>query len=529
MMKKIILVDDEIYARQGLLGLIPWHEYGYEIIGQAKDGEEALRMIELQHPDVVITDIRMPVLDGLGLIQAVKQRGGGHPKFIIISGYNDFKYAQQAVRFGVQDFILKPIDEDELTGTLTRLNELFERTAAWPNAGHRRSQSSLIDTLLTGHADDRMIADAAHMLGIPGDRELCYLLMERNDIVYGAEHEAEAVAELAAWKKVVTDTAASNAKGREPFIYDQSASAFGVIVTSEHLNSGADTWERLAECMLRSLSPQGDASMRIYVGKSVMGLEHLKESCSTANKAAAYKYALDEQKVVSHDNAVRTELNYKELNPKLYAALLDGLEEQDMAAVTSIIGQMFDAFERDKFASESVIASVSRCVHGIIGIVQAMQGSESALASLDAVLQWHQEPKTLAGLRRIVTAFVNESSLYIAGLRRDKARGGIQKIKQYIETHYRENISLKSIAKQFFMNPVYLGQLFKKNYGVYFNDFLLELRIGEAKRQLRQTDCKIYEIAANVGFGNPDYFVTQFEKVERKTPTEYKNGLIAKT
>nr|WP_255807778.1 helix-turn-helix domain-containing protein [Cohnella mopanensis] len=89
-------------------------------------------------------------------------------------------------------------------------------------------------------------------------------------------------------------------------------------------------------------------------------------------------------------------------------------------------------------------------------------------------------------------------------------------------------MSLKSISKRFYMNPVYLGQLFKKTYGVYFNEFLLHIRIDEAKKQLRQTNKRVYEIAANVGFGNADYFVSQFEKVEGKTPTEYKNAMIAK-
>jgi two-component system response regulator YesN len=87
---------------------------------------------------------------------------------------------------------------------------------------------------------------------------------------------------------------------------------------------------------------------------------------------------------------------------------------------------------------------------------------------------------------------------------------------------------LKTISKRFYMNPVYLGQLFKKTYGVYFNEYLLQIRIAEAKRQLRQTDRKVYEIAASVGFGNADYFVCQFEKVEGRTPTEYKNAILAK-
>ncbi|MNE88960.1 Bifunctional transcriptional activator/DNA repair enzyme AdaA [compost metagenome] len=101
-------------------------------------------------------------------------------------------------------------------------------------------------------------------------------------------------------------------------------------------------------------------------------------------------------------------------------------------------------------------------------------------------------------------------------------------MKKYIDTHYKENIYLKGIAAEFHMNPVYLGQLFRKSYGIYFNEYLLSLRIEEAKRLLRQTKKRMYEIAELVGFQNADYFATQFEKLENMTPTDYRNMRIEK-
>jgi len=133
-----------------------------------------------------------------------------------------------------------------------------------------------------------------------------------------------------------------------------------------------------------------------------------------------------------------------------------------------------------------------------------------------------------AELKRLLSSFLLECASFVCKLRKEYAKGGIQKIKAYIEAHYNENISLKSIASVFYMNPVYLGQLFKKTYGLHFNEFLLQLRIGEAKKLLRQTDCRVYEIAEKVGFGSADYFVTRFEKLERMTPTEYRNKLLEK-
>src|SRR5690606_25453685 len=111
----VVLVDDEVYTRKGLIKLIDWESCGFRITGEADNGEDALELIRTTNPDLVITDIRMPVLDGLGLIQQLIEEDEEPPVFVIISGYDDFSYAQQAVRYGVHDFILKPIDEVEFT------------------------------------------------------------------------------------------------------------------------------------------------------------------------------------------------------------------------------------------------------------------------------------------------------------------------------------------------------------------------------------------------------------------------------
>lgn len=133
-MLTVLLVDDEMYVRKGLYELISWIELDMEIIGEAENGVEALNLIERLQPDVIITDIRMPILDGLELIRAVEKMPHLEPVFIIISGYHDFKYAQQAIRYGVHDYILKPIDDEELTATLQKSAKLIctkENISSW--------------------------------------------------------------------------------------------------------------------------------------------------------------------------------------------------------------------------------------------------------------------------------------------------------------------------------------------------------------------------------------------------------------
>lgn len=525
-MRRAILVDDEIFARKGLVGLIPWESYGFEIVAEAEDGEEALALIELHKPDLVITDIRMPVVDGLELIQTVQERLGGAVKFIIISGYGDFKYAQQAVRFGVHDYLLKPIDEDELTETLQRISTMLDSKPSWTEEVNPILQASLFEQLISGKADEKTLSEAAQLLALPEDKPLRYITVELNDMPAGISEEQrnsqveevrEAVIELLKRRFDVT-----------PAVYVRNQAELGILIRRHEASL---TWAvRLGDELARAAKGvivEG-ASPLVYVGAEAAKLSEVKASYQSAIELQRLKYAFANQSVMVCDDFCGTKLQFKELESSFYSELMERLEEHDSGGVNALADAMFRAFQEQRFALESMTSSLARCVHEATRIIQKMQGDEDRLAALQPILQWHNEPRTLHGVKRLLINFLNECMNSIASLRSTTMRGDIGKIRSYIENNYTSNISLKSIAKLFYMNPVYLGQLFKKTYGVYFNDFLLQIRVQEAKRQLRQTDKKIYEIAASVGFGNPDYFVSQFEKVEGKTPTEYKNAMIAK-
>lgn len=162
----------------------------------------------------------------------------------------------------------------------------------------------------------------------------------------------------------------------------------------------------------------------------------------------------------------------------------------------------------------------------IINIIRQLEGDENDLHWTAELLNWQVKYRNLNQLKQVFLHFVGEAAEYITGKRGGKSEGNIEKIKKYIDGHFRENIYLKGIAADFDMNPIYLGQLFRKTYGAYFNEYLLSLRIEEAKRLLRQTKKRMYEIAEQVGFQNADYFATQFEKLENMTPTDYRNRMI---
>ncbi|GGF94879.1 response regulator transcription factor [Paenibacillus abyssi] len=522
-MHKVLLVDDELFVRKGLMNLIDWKSLGYEICGEAESGQEALDIMEQVSPDLVITDIRMPVLDGLDLIRTVTTEWRKVPVFIIISGYHDFKYAQQALRYNVHDYLLKPIDEVELENTLKKLVGTISAKKLTGLTGNKLAAGSVLESLIKGDFREEDAGQYAAALHMEEESRYAYVLAEIHPKGMDGAQTDWSVKEVAAALQEIVDRTDCEIPS-----YEHDPGLYGLLLDTKRLAKGDSKLEAIYRSVHAALSRAKDAPVTLYVGKTVELLHDVKESYRSASKALSYKYAEDGAAVIDIGRMQETPLYYFDIEPAMYTKLFEHIEENDKEAYLSVIDNLFAEFKEKRFASNAVSNTITRCVIGVIKIIRDMESDEKGLESLPGIMEWQNRHVRLQELKQLFTHFIYEASAYIAELRREQSKGGIEKIKKYIETNYNENISLKSIAAKFFMNPVYLGQLFRKTYGVYFNDFLLGLRVQEAKKLLRVTDLRMYEVAERVGFQSADYFVTQFEKLEKLTPTEYRNKLINK-
>lgn len=521
-MHKVILVDDEIFTRKGLRNLIDWEACGFQVIDEADNGEDALVLIRQLKPDLVITDIRMPVMDGLELIRITKEKEMVQPSFIIISGYDDFSYAQQAVRYGVVDFILKPIDEKVLEPTLRQLNDKLIQEKAARLQREQLYNERMIPLLIKGEMTDEWVEEWASRNGIRPEQEFRYLLIEVNDI--HPWREDRLVLEQEAVKQAVRSAVAEQLPfHQKPYIHEHSKRLGFILPTAEFVDAGI-TIQQFADDLHARLSRQLETPVYVYAGKRIHHLRDLGQSYESAATAALYKFV--KQGSVVYDEVQDVTLNYVDLEQTMTRTLIEHIEENDKKTIQRSIDAIFDEFSKNRYAPEAVKLAVHQCVTGVVKVMNRMEIDKAELTALPSMLGWQDMNLTPAELKRLFAVFIYESAEVLTKNRKDSVKGSIQRIKAYIESNYHENISLKNIAGKFYMNPVYLGQLFKKTYGMYFNEFLLHIRVDEAKKLLRQTDLRIYEIAEKVGFNNADYFVTQFEKIENMTPTEYRNKLL---
>jgi len=522
-MFSILLVDDEQFTRQGLRSLIDWKSCDLEVIEEADNGEDALQLIEEKKPDIVITDIRMPVLDGLELIRTVSEmKLAKPPAFIIISGYNDFKYAQQAVRYGVHDFILKPIDRDEMTNTLRTLQEKLASERQQKLRSERLILSSVIETLIKGEASPDLIEEwrrKAHDAS-----SFTYLFIELNDVHPWTKEPVNVT--MQDFKEGVQAELHRLMPDFEQIFLHEHRGRLGVIITDHLLADYGGSLETFARVLKKRLTDQYGERIFLFAGSAVECLSKLPHSYETAREALLYKYIFDDERIVLHEQVRDMPLNYIEVNHELDNRLLQQLEEAKESELAATIDQLFEQFRSRKLVPEAVKMNLHHSVTAVVRMIQELGGDERELSSLVPIISWHDLNLTIGEIRRLFDEFIGESGHLIRRLMQESNKGNIAKIKHYIETNFHKNISLKSLASEFYLNPVYLGQLFKKHYGKYFNEYVLELRIMEAKKLLRQTDLRVYEIAERVGFKNADYFVTQFEKLEHMTPTEYRTSQL---
>lgn len=512
-MYKVFLVDDDHYVRKGMMKLVDWQYYGFSICGDAANGEDALEQIMIEPPDLVITDIRMPVIDGLDLIESLHEKLSTTPYFIVISGYNDFKYAQKALRYGVQDFILKPIDHEEIQQTLKKVVTKLETEKRTKKYKEKMLTVTLVKGLLQ-EQDNLLTSDSQHLMFCHAN-QFTAIIIEVNGINKDAYH-------------IYTKTDGF----LEQYTYSESTALFELspgkyflCITDLFLTRNDLELQTFIDNLYHFLDMDG---IFIYVGITIKQLSEIKKSFQSVNQTIQYKYIDLHTNIFLYQKLQHLPIYNEDLEAAFYTKLRELIEEHHMDGIKEAVKEMMALFNKKRMTADAIHHVINRVIHDVLDLLRGSLGEEQRISNVKQIIEWERVPLTAIQLQSLVTDFLVESSKTLCSCYQNNVHATIHEIKKYISTHFDQELTLKSIANKFYMNPVYMGQLFKKTYGVYFKDFLLKLRIDEAKKLLRQTDMRVYEIAEKVGFNNSDYFVTQFEKMAGKTPSQYRKFIITR-
>jgi two-component system response regulator YesN len=516
-MYKVMLVDDERLIREGIASMINWSELNLDLVGTCVDGREAYTQIAEQQPDIVITDIKMPKMDGLQLIEQVK-RLYPDTRFVVLSGYGEFEFASKAMKYGVRHYLLKPCSRAEIVQVLSEIKvELYEdkQKAEFLGEMEHRLQNMipqlkeqfLRDCILNNQKFSRMELDYYKNVLNIGDEQVILVLMQ-------PEGQFDYL-ELFALKNISEDLFATGSiilstnigKRFLMLIQDMKEEAL-----KERIRSVNDVFSQYYKLGLTvSFSNPGTAEQLSMLYRDVV--ECLK-----------YRFYLGEGCIITERDVRDMEEGYREL------ALLS---EVDFDKITMAVkvgnlqemeGELAFFFEKLNEVHPQIEFAVSYCIELFAAITRQRNEHSPVQSAKERAAILSKD--TLEDIQRDIVQVAREitSDNYERNARRH-SRLVNQMLQLVKEQLHNEHFSLAWISKEvFFMDTDYIGKLFKKETGEKFSHYLMKARMEQATNLIDHSDdFKIYEIALQTGFGeNYPYFSQMFKKQFGCTPTEYR-------
>jgi two-component system response regulator YesN len=509
-MYKVFLTDDEPFILDGLRDALDWSSFELEIVGTAENGQSALEKLREMRADILITDISMPVMNGLELIREARSIYRDL-HVIILSGFNDFDYLKQGMRLGIENYLLKPINLNELKATLEgiieKLDSRIKGSQDWLQEDIGVLRDNIVNRWLRGEIGPGELHERAEMLGLDLDKEWIQVALGE-----GSFHKEALRLEL--------HRLAERDGFGIPFT-DRDGTA-GVVMFPEHPEHGEKIVRELLD-LLQSALPGED--IRISIGDVVSGEEQAGHSYEQAKKAMEFAFIhpkLELLEYVSLANQLLSADKSLSLDWSDYAKLLAAKETDRMHA------KIDEDFARLAEAPGMTPARLQNAALELILHLKLELGAIKKTTETELIREDTARRVMGAETLSAMTAIVKEiGEIAVDSLVSDTKSPVIGQILAKIHENCAEELSLKSLSAKYNIHPVYLGRLFQKETGDSFSEYLNRFRIERAKELLGNPALKVNEIARMVGYWEMGYFYKQFKKHVGVSPTEYKSLLQA--
>lgn len=515
-MNTVFIADDELIIRQGLKCIIDWEKFGFTIIGEASNGIDALDFILQEQPDLVLLDIRMPRLLGVDVVQKAREQGyEGH--FIILSGFTDFKYAQAAIRYGVDFYLTKPIDEDELQEAVDSLRKTLEekdrQNDTWKQY-RKKAHGMLLLDILTNRADFSQLS--IKDLNLEAEQ---YQIVIYEKYSHNASQMSYRFSDLL---KVTNE---------------QNSSYENITIENNEvlLLKGEFTlhkFQQFLEHYEREQKPQKDSpldSLFITYGRPVTDIREVHISYEEALLLLQRRFFCEhKQHTIGYDQLPKRgdEESFR-LTPETLQKYCEGLIGYIQAAKRNQMAVTLHELETNLYSCDEDIPRIKLFLTDLYlsikeKISHLYHNVDISFPSNAEIIEFINSKYYLY---EIILFFTEQFEMLIRTIGNPSSSGVMDDIIHYIEHNYMDNIKLENIAPLFGYNSSYLGKIFTKKVGEGFNVFVDKIRIEHSKELLENSSLKVYEIAEKVGYRNVDYFHTKFKKYVSQSPAEYRKHM----
>lgn len=524
-MYKVVLLDDQSRITRGLKEIIGWERLGCQVVGEANNGLQGLELIDKTSPDIVITDIRMPKMDGLQMIKVLKQRKQ-NVEFIILSGYSEFEYAKKGMELGVNFYILKPVDENVFEECLQNVcNKIAEQKQRKDEFLEYKRKSSdrqeefsclALREIVDGSTDNaEEIQDLLYYSNIKLDgNSFNCILIEFDDI------------SRACVKKYLKDIKSIIARGLAGFFdfeaFKYSDYQAGVLIAHKE-KIDFDLLCVLLEQIQKELIAFTGTNIFIGIGSAAASISGIARSFEQARDALNYKIINEKNTLFLFDKLKNLTDNTFSISKEILGELEKSIYSSDLPGSKIAVEKYFNVLLAEKKLRTRDIQL--QCLFVIIAIASKMRSIQFDLnefvgrdiLSLNRISRFKTAEEIKNWLINVISIIIE-----MGKIPKSVQKDTFDEIKEYIQTHYFEGLSLNTIAEHFYFNPYYLSQLFKKKTGESYLTYVTKIRMKKAKELLMTTDLKIYEICNQIGYESTRYFNKTFEKLVGCRPTEYR-------
>ncbi len=528
---KVFLVEDEVVIRNGIKNCIDWEKEGFEFVGEASDGELAYPQILKTKPDVLITDIKMPFMDGIELGKLVKEKLP-NIRIVIVSGYDEFEYAREAILLGATDYLLKPVSAEKLVETITKIKEreekkndekrLMEKYMYEMRENVQFEKQKFFNRLVSEQMSMSEVLDIADNLKIDISAQVYnFLLLKLID-------DRDNIEEINDVYKVIEEYFI---RRTDVILFNRGVEGWGIIV----MGDSEDKIEQIIGDSNTFIENEVKKYNKVKyfgaVGAPVYRIGELKNSFHSANIIFANRFIGPYNKILFNIEKQKKEdtslieakgINTIEENKDLLIKFLkNGTSEE----VDNFVNVYFDEFPSDNL--KSLIMRQYIAIDSYVNAISFVKGLNIDTSNLEIELEdmrmLFEQETSLEKLKEYLSKLINKIIDLRYSVSGNKNSEIVNIAKEYIKNNYMEDdISLNTIASYVNMSPSYFSALFRKETDQTVVEYLTHVRMEKAKELLMCSSKKASDIGYEVGYKDAHYFSYIFKKIQRCTPREYR-------
>lgn len=530
-MNKVLIVDDEYYFRQAIKISLPWKELDIELIGEAKNGEDALEQMRLLQPDIVMVDINMPIMDGLTFIEEAKA-AGYNSKFIVLTGHSEFDYAKRAIKLGVVNYVLKPIDEEEIQKTLFEIKDLLdnERNAKVELNDLKKQATEKVKLLrnqflndwLLGNIDPIHKEDRLRSLGM--DIVSPYYLV----VVIHIEASDEQLYSHSQDKHMMRNRIIKHVQRvvYQSFKFEgffNGVDQFVLIFGSKDNNFSEI--EEVCESIRTVIAERNGCTVTIGVGNECSGFEAVTVSYKEALYALKYRIILGSNRVIHYSNVTQSAMKVSLYSVDKRSKLLMSMRTGNTQKVEEWLTDFFSNARLKNVSLEMLLGA------GFEIFSTCMEFLEETSQDINEIVHSQSEPNlfqlieqmnSFSEMEEWIRGLIREIMVHVHANKSSKSAIIVEEVKSFIDTNYmNEELKIDDIARGVHVNYNHLCYVFKKETSYTINDYLTQIRMQKAKELFDQGHLVVQEVASKVGYADANYFGKCFKKYSGITPSKY--------